>query len=1097
MTIELVLLSGASYRGREIVGPRLRGLLALLADDLRAGCSSARLIDGLWGEELPEHPAKALQVLVSRVRAALGSSIIASTPVGYRLALGEEQVDASAVLLSATVTARCARDGDHGAALAQAEAGLALWGGGSGGGGSGVSGGGCLADADIGSADPLAALRAARVPTYRALVRARALALARLGRCGEAVEPLSELIRERPRDEEVLAELLRCEAATSGPSTALARYDAYRQALRSELGSDPGSALRRLHLDLLQGDTPVVRHGVLHEPNPLLGRDDDIAAVAKLLHTARVTSIVGPGGLGKTRLAHVVSRQADQRVVQFVALAGVRADGDVAGEVASVLGVTEAGPGAGGRGALSGDVAGGVVAGIAGALGPGPALLVLDNCEHVVRGAAELVHALVSQSKDLRVLTTSRAPLGLSSESVYPLPELNLPTMVELFHQRAQAARPGVELPAEAVRELCGHLDGLPLAVDRAAARVRVMSVAEIARRLDDRFTLLRGTARDAPQRHQTLAAVIDWSWRLLEPDDQAAMRALLIFPGGFTAGAAQQLLGGDALPVVERLVDQSLLKVADTGLGTRLRMLETVREFSTAERERAGEGDETIERFLAWARGFGVVHMESSFGPDSVDCLRRIRAEQDNLVQALRYGLDRADGATVAATGAVLAGLWSVGSNFTRMGALADETARLLSHYRPAPEFVEATRAVAVLATLSSYLVQGSHAARFLVALRRLPPAPPDTMIRATEIVLGARTGARVGTPAGGSQAPTLGAPTLDELCDSEAPLLAAMANVVVGFVREGVGDLDGALVAARRTLAVMGDHGGAWLRAGAQSRIGELCLQLDRGAEGRDHLVATMPVLEELEGLGARSGAARVRWAIVLAHLQCGDVDEAERWFELTMQRGGAEEADLPLIDLVVRAEILLARGEVEAGLRLWRRVADPLRNPGIPAHGRESAAVQPGALDVQAVTVVAHAQHGRLDLVADLADQLPDLLARVIADRGLGAVGPSVSMSLRGALLLALALVDLDRAERTGDPHATSSAVRMIALAQRFRFQNGFHPTMAAVRARQTAERADESAYADAVSAYADLGGDALGAAMAAALRARDHLTGQDPA
>ena len=1073
MTTELVLLSGASYRGREIAGPRLRGLLALLADDLRAGCSAARLIDGLWGEELPDHPAKALQVLVSRVRSTLGSSIIASTPVGYRLALGEEQVDASAVLLSASVSARCARAGDHAAALAQAEAGLSLWGG-----GGAVSG-----DGDAGSADPLAALRAARVSTYRSLVRARALSLARLGRCGEAIEPLSDLIREWPRDEEVLAELLQCEAATLGPSTALARYDAYRQALRSELGSDPGSALRGLHLQLLQGDTPAVRHGVPHEPNPLLGRDDDIAAIAKLLRTARVTSIVGPGGLGKTRLAHVVSRQAEQRVVQFVALAGVTADGDVAGEVASVLGVAEAGHAPVGRGAAPGDA----VIGIVSALGPGPALLVLDNCEHVVHGVAELVHALVSQSKDLRVLTTSRAPLGLSSESVYPLPELSLPTMVELFHQRALAARPGVELPAEAVRELCGHLDGLPLAVELAAARVRVMSVAEIARRLDDRFTLLRGTARDAPQRHRTLHAVIDWSWNLLESDGQAAMRALSIFPGGFTTDAARQLLGvDDALPVVERLVDQSLLKVADTGSGTRLRMLETVREFSTAERERAGEGERTIGRFLDWARGFGVAHHDSLFGTDPADCVGRIRAEQDNLVQALRYALERADGATVAAASATLGALWTVETNYLRIAVLAEETAWLLSHCRPEPELVEATRTAAVLATLWAYLIQGPRAVRFLVTLRRLPPAPPDTLIRAIEIVFGAATGERAGAGARTGESP---APGLEELCGSDDPLLAAIANGVVGYVREGGGDLDGALAAAGRMLAVLGEQGTAWLRAFAQSRIGELCLQLDRGEEARGHLVATLSVLEALEELGARSGVARVRWAIVLACLQCGDVDEAERWLELTVQRGGVEESGIPLIDLAARAEILLARGEVEAGLRLWRRTADRLRSTASAGYGGDTPGLRSLVLEVQAVTVVAHAQHGRLDLVAELAGELPGTLARVTANPGPAAAVSFPDLQLRGPLLLALALVDLERAERTGDVRATGSAVRMIALAERLRFQRGFHPTMAAARSRQAAERADESAYADAVAAYADLGGDALSVAVAAAVQARD--------
>ncbi|HEX4908381.1 MAG TPA: BTAD domain-containing putative transcriptional regulator, partial [Actinomycetes bacterium] len=481
--VELTLLSRVAYRDQEITGPRLRGLLALLAGDLRTGCSTARLVEGLWPDELPEHPAKALQIIVSRARAQLGTDVIASTPTGYRLALTEDQVDTSAVLRSASASAARAQAGDHAAALAHAEAGLALW--------QGAEGG------DTGLDDPVAALRAERASTYRSLVRARALALSRLGRHAEAADELAKLHRERPRDEEVLAELLRGEAATVGPSAALDRYEAYRRSLRDELGSDPGPALQAVHQQLLQGTSPVVRHGVAYEPNPLLGRDDDIAAVADLLRSVRVTSIVGPGGLGKTRLAQVVSRQAEQRIVHFVPLAGVASDDDVAGEVAAALGA--GGPG---RTPSQRAVPTGVVAGIAAMLGPGPALLVLDNCEHVLRGAAELVRALVSMTKDLRVLTTSRAPLGLSSESVFLLPELSLPTTVELFGQRARAARPGADLPADAVEEVCRHLDGLPLAVELAAARVRVLSVAEIAGGLEDRFGLLRGGPRDAPQRH-------------------------------------------------------------------------------------------------------------------------------------------------------------------------------------------------------------------------------------------------------------------------------------------------------------------------------------------------------------------------------------------------------------------------------------------------------------------------------------------------------------------------------------------------------------------------------------------------------------------
>jgi predicted ATPase len=1055
---DLTLLSRVAYRDQEVTGPRLRGLLALLAGDVRRGCSTHRLVEGLWPDEQPENPAKALQVLVSRARAQLGSDLIASTPNGYRLSLNEDQVDTSAVLLSASASARRSGAGDHAAALAHAEAGLALW--------EGAAGGDAVLD------DPVSALRAERLSTYQSLVRARALALSRLGRHAEAAEALADLVGDRPRDEEVLLELLRCEAATAGPPSALARYEAYRRSLRDELGADPGAALQALHLQLLHATSPVVRHGVPHEPNPLLGRDDDIAAVANLLRTSRVTSIVGAGGLGKTRLAQVVSRQAEQRIVHLVALAGVTTDDDVVSEVASLLGAGESQRIPGSHLAIPTDV----LAGIAGALGPGPALLVLDNCEHVIRGVAELVRALVSMTQDLRVLTTSRAPLGLSSESVYLLPELDLPTTVELFEQRARAARPGADLPADAVEEVCRHLDGLPLAAELAAARVRVMSVVEIARRLEDRFALLRGGARDAPERHQTLHAVVDWSWNLLEPAGQAAMRALSVFPGGFTADAARRLLGdGDAADVsrvVEHLVDQSLLQVVDTPTGTRFRMLETVREFSTAHREAAGETDRVVGGFLTWARGCGQAHHESLFGTDPFPSVERIRAEQDNLVQALRHGLARRDGATVAATSAVLAGLWMIESNYPRLGTLAEQTVWVLSHFRPGPDLVEVTRTALTLCTAYTFLIEGPRAVRSLVALRRLPPAaPPDTLVRAAAIVLGA-------TPEDRS--------ALHELCDSDEPLLAGTANGIASYLWENQSDPDSALKAAERMLEAFKNRSVPWLCALAHARMSELCLQVEQGAEAQRHLMAALPVLEKL---GAWSDVVGARWWMVLSSLQVGAVDAAERWLERTAPHRADEPVGTLTYGLGVRAEILLARGEVEAGLRLWRRAVDLLTNTEDPIFGIDvDPDREPWTLEAKAVAVVAHAHHGRLDLVEETTGELQHRLSTMLANPVTKPPPFLVEFPICGALLLGLAMVDLDRGQRTGDQRATRSGARMIALAERFRFLRGFQPTMSSARARHAAEQADRSAYDDAVSSYADLGREELRAAALAALRAR---------
>ncbi|GAB2973260.1 hypothetical protein GCM10023080_041820 [Streptomyces pseudoechinosporeus] len=1041
MTIDLTLLPRVAYRGQEVTAPRLRGLLALLAGDLRTGCSIERLVEGLWlPDELPERPGKAVQVLVSRARALLGADVVVSTPTGYRLTLAEDQVDSSALLLHAAASADRARAGDHAGSLAAAEAGLALWEGTPDGGG----------DLD----DPVAALRAERAPVRAALVRAQALALARLGRHAEAAGPLAVAAAEHPRDEEVLAELLRGEAATAGPSAALARYEAYRRELRETLGTDPGAQLKVVQQELLRGEAPTVRHGVPHEPNPLLGRDEDIAAVQRLLHASRAVTVVGPGGLGKTRLAYAVSRRAEQRVVYFVPLAGVTADEDVAAEVASALGAGE-----GRAGAMSGLAPADPVSGILGVLGSGPALLVLDNCEQVIGGAADLVRALVSSSKDLRVLATSRAPLGLTSEAVYALPELQLATSVELFTQRARAARPGVELPPDAVAGLCRHLDGLPLAVELAAARVRVLSVPEIARRLGDRFALLRGGARDVPERHRTLQAVVEWSWNLLAEDARAAMRTLSVFPGGFSGEAAEQVLGEDALFLLEQLTDQSLLTVAETPAGVRFRMLETVREFSAARRAEAGEEDEAIGRFLAWARDFGVANHDWLFRSEPLTDLERIRAEQDNLVLALRHALARTDGPTTAALTAVLAALWSIGSSYPRLAALAADTGPPLSHYYPEPEHVEVARAAAVMCTTSLFMGYGPHAVRQLVTLRRLPPAPPDTLLRAIAIVL--------------SAVPEILPPdyeVLQKLCDSEQPLLAGTAECVATYVWESEHDIDRALTSARRIIAALGPVDNPFLQVMGHSRLSELCLQTERGEEAYGHLKAALQALLRLRDEHDLIG---IRWGLVLACLQRDDPDEAEYWLR---QAEGADttKQEAYSMDLIGRAEIALARGLTEVGLGLWRSAVQPLPAVG-SIHGGDPFFDQ-WVLEILAVAVTAHAHADRLELVAEPVDRLRQGLRTLLS----GPSGSPMELPVFGTVLHALGLAGL----ASGD----TTAVRMIALAERLRVLRSFQPTMSADRARKAvgaAGNAARAAYADAVSEYAALERDELREAARAAM------------
>jgi hypothetical protein len=619
--------------------------------------------------------------------------------------------------------------------------------------------------------------------------------------------------------------------------------------------------------------------------------------------------------------------------------------------------------------------------------------------------------------------------------------------------------------------------------VELAAARVRVMSVAEIARRLDDRFAVLRGGPRDAPQRHRTLDAVIDWSWNLLDPAGQAAMRALSVFPGGFTAGAARHLLGDDVLPVIEQLADQSLLKVMDTASGARYRMLETVREFAAAHRDEAGETERLTDRFLAWARDFGIAQHDSVF-TDDLPTFELIRAEQDNLVQALRHGLDRRDAATVAAVSAVLGGLWMAEGSFARLIALAGDTIRILPGFRPGNALVEATRTSLVLGAVTGFLLSGPGPARFLVGLRQLPPAPPDTFARAAQAVLNVLHGP-----------PEADLAALQALGESDQPLVAGAANYVTSYAWEEAGDLVGALAAARRSFAAFEHRGSGWLRAAAHARIGELCLQVDEPGSGDEALHHLTAALSVLEAFGSWASVNRVREGIVMANVQRGAYDEAERELKLTTPRAEDEPWEMPMFDTAVHAEIALGRGDVDTGLDLWRAAAAALWDPRSQEPGDGLLGLDTWALQIQAAAVVAHAYQGRLGLVAEITAALPAVLLALTADPGApsGTLAASYDLAVCGSLLLAVAMTDVDRGQRAADAGLARSGARMIALAERFGLKNGLQPTMSAGRARRAAQEADRPAYADAVLSYAGLDPEGLRGAARAALRERAEISG----
>jgi hypothetical protein len=429
---------------------------------------------------------------------------------------------------------------------------------------------------------------------------------------------------------------------------------------------------------------------------------------------------------------------------------------------------------------------------------------------------------------------------------------------------------------------------------------------------------------------------------------------------------------------------------------------------------------------------------------------VRQIFADQDNLVQALRYAIDRRDSATVASVAAVLTSLWLLQSNYSRIADMADDIAWLLVHFPPEPGYVEVARTTAAACGVYTFMIHGPRAVRPLVVLRRLPPAAPDTMSRAAALLLT-------------TLAHRPGMSTVYELADSPEPLVSVLANLVASHYLESDLDPHAALEAARRMadrLDDRPDYSSPWLRVVAQMRIAELGLQIGEPEQARRLIGATLGVLEpDIIGL---------RLALVMANLHVGDLEAAERWLEQVDGQSSFQ--------LGVRAEIQLARGEIETGLRDWRRALALLDPHQGTEYRVEPFGLDPWLCEIQAVTVIAHAQHDRLELVADLVAQLPARLTWLLEHPTANPSPFLLETPVWGALLLAIGTADRPR------------SVRLIALAERFRYVRSFQPTMSPHRFRQIAEQADKPAYAEAVSEYAGLNRDELRRAALAVLADR---------
>ncbi len=592
-------------------GPRVRTLLGALLLDAGRVVPVERLIDAVYGDDPPANAANALQAQVSRLRRGLGDAgLVEGRPAGYRLAVDPDDVDAFRF-------ERLVEEG-RGAEAARAvglfREALGLW------------RGPALADVPI---------RADRLDEARVGVREElARALLAAGEPAEAAAEARAVLAEHPLRERAAALAMRALRAEGRQAEALAVFAEMRERLADELGADPSADLAEAHLEVLRGAPAEV---VTPLPVPLtsfVGRDEEVRRVGKMLGEGRLVTLLGPGGAGKTRLAVEAAGRVGGEVC-FVDLAPATAD-EVPKALAGALGLRL--PGAGPAEVLERLLT---------ALAGRRVLLVLDNCEHVVDAVARVAHRSLTACAELRVLATSREALGITGEALLSLPPLPMPPdgadardapaypAVRLFADRAAAVRPGFRVDEGNVADvlrICGALDGLPLAIELAAARLRTLPAEDVATRLGDRFRLLSRGERTAAPRHQTLRAVVEWSWDLLGADERALARRLTVFSGGFTAEAAAAVCGADE-ETVFGLADKSLVQ-SD---GRRFRMLDTIRAFCAERLEEAGERERFqrahAEYFLELARRADP-HLR---GAEQLEWLDLLAGEHANLHAALR----------------------------------------------------------------------------------------------------------------------------------------------------------------------------------------------------------------------------------------------------------------------------------------------------------------------------------------------------------------------------------------------------------------------------------------------------------------------------
>ena len=629
-------------RDVEVTGAKLRALLVVLA--LRSGRAVPvdQLVDALWGPESSAAARNGLQGLVSKLRRALGSaSLVATRGGGYALEIPLEAVDVYRFEQLVAAGRAAATSGNLESAIELLADADSLW------------RGEALTEFAY---EEFAAVEVSRLSELRlAAVEERLDIELQLGRHRGVIVELESLVAAHALRERLRGLLMIALYRAGRQADALRTFQDGRRILGEELGLDPGPELRQLETAILAQDSSLDvsaperrdtsvwtehRSTVPESLTPLVGRDNEVGDLTQLFGHHRFVTLVGPGGVGKTRLALEVAREVSRLLTHGACLVELAHVGDPEGvraAVGSALDLPDPSR-------------------LAEMIGNRELMIVLDNCEHVITMAAEVAEDLLRRCPGLRLLATSREGLRVGGETIWPVPPLATDDAVQLFIARAQAAGGVVALSGDVlavISDICVRLDGLPLAIELAAARTRAFPIHQIASRLNDRFRLLTGGSRTALPRQQTLRAVVDWSYELLFDDEQRVLERLSVFPGGCDLATAEavcadkSLDASDLADIIQTLVDKSLVVAVPSGDELRFTQLQTLAQYGREKLAERGDAERIRDAMTAHYGRLCARSAASYVGDDQRAWLTEVDREHDNIRGALEWAVANDDAET------------------------------------------------------------------------------------------------------------------------------------------------------------------------------------------------------------------------------------------------------------------------------------------------------------------------------------------------------------------------------------------------------------------------------------------------------------------